>query len=156
MVVPVCLRREILTQYHDSIMGGGHHQGPERTYHCIKAKYHWDGMYADVHTHVKACDTCQRVKNTPHLKRAPLQPMPCADVFERWHMDFLGPLHETNKGNRYIYFSWWTVLVAGVSVSLYHHQKHRERQKSSTVRSSPGMGLHATWCLTGGHNSCPA
>ena len=28
--------------------------------------------------------------------------MPCAEVFERWHMDFLGPLHETNKGNRYV------------------------------------------------------
>ena len=47
VVVPVNLRRQILPEYHDSLVGGGH-QGFVRTYYAIKSKYYWSGMYADV------------------------------------------------------------------------------------------------------------
>ena len=47
VVVPINLRRQILSEYHDSLVGGGH-QGFDRT-------YYWSGMYADVDKYVKQC-----------------------------------------------------------------------------------------------------
>ena len=51
-VVPKCLWSQILSEYHDSLIGGGHH-GFDRTYYAIKMKYYWRGMYVDVNKYVK-------------------------------------------------------------------------------------------------------
>ena len=60
VVVPVNLRRQILSEYHDLLVGGGH-QGIDRTYYAIKSKYYWSGMYADVDKYVKHCKECQSI-----------------------------------------------------------------------------------------------
>ena len=43
VVIPVNLRDNILAEYHDSLVGGGH-QGFDRTYYATKSKYYWNGM----------------------------------------------------------------------------------------------------------------
>ena len=97
VVVPVNLRRQILSEYHESLVGGGH-QGFDRTYYAIKSKYYWSGMYADVDKYVKQCKECQHAKRNHHGQPAPLHPLPIAAVFQRWHMDFLGPLKKAEGG----------------------------------------------------------
>ena len=87
VVVPVKLRSQILSEYHDSIVGGGH-QGFDRTYYAIKSKYYWSGMYADVDKYVRQCRECQHAKLMYHGQPAPLHPLPVAAVSQRWHMDF--------------------------------------------------------------------
>ena len=101
VVVPKCVRRQILSEYHDSLIGGGH-QGFDRTYCAIKMKYYWSGMYADVNKYVKTCNECQHAKRHYHSHPAPLHPLPTAGVFDRWHMDFLGPLKTAKDGQQYI------------------------------------------------------
>ena len=116
VVVPKCLRSQILFEYHDSLIGGGH-QGFDRTYCAIKMKYYWSGMYADVNKYVKTCNECQHAKRHYHSHPAPLHPLPTAGVFDRWHMDFLGPLKTAKDGQQYILlvvdsFSRWCEAFA--------------------------------------------
>jgi hypothetical protein len=82
VVVPVNLRRQILSEYHDSLVGGGH-QGFDRTYYAIKSKYYWSGMYADVDKYVKQCKECQHAKRNYCGQPAPLHQLPVAAVFQR-------------------------------------------------------------------------
>ena len=101
IVIPLKLRPSILSEYHDSIMGG--HQGFTRTYECIKQKYYWPRMYSDVDDYLKSCTNCQQAKvHYQHSKTPPLTPMPVEPLFSRWHMDFLGPLRTAHDGSKYI------------------------------------------------------
>ena len=116
LVVPVTLRPQILSEYHDSLVGGGH-QGFDRTYHAIKSKYYWKGMHAQVDSYVRTCKQCQLSKRSHNSRPAPLHPMPVAAIFQRWHMDFLGPLKKAGGGEQYILlvvdsFSRWCEAFA--------------------------------------------
>ena len=116
VVIPVNLRDNILAEYHDSLVGGGH-QGFDRTYYAIKSKYYWNGMYADVDKYVRQCKECQYAKRNFHGQPAPLHPLAVAAVFQRWHMDFLGPLKKADGGEQYILllvdsFSRWCEAFA--------------------------------------------
>ena len=118
VVVPKCRRLALLGQYHDS-MGGGGHQGVKRTYEALRLKYFWPKMYSDVEKHVTTCDECQRAKNT-RTTPAPLIPLPVVGPFERWHIDYLGPLTKTKNGYAYILlmvdsFTKWVEAIPMVS-----------------------------------------
>ena len=97
LVIPKKSRIDILQHYHDSIMGGGH-QGFERTYHAIKTHYYWPKMYTQVLDYIRGCTVCQQSKRAYHTLPPPLHPLPIADTFERWHIDFLGPITESPEG----------------------------------------------------------
>ena len=103
LVVPHTLRDDVLLSYHDSLIGGGH-QGIERTFHHIREKYYWPGMYADVAYYVKSCVDCQQAKRPIHAKKPPLQPLPQPRrLFQRLHVDVLGPLSQCKtSGAKYI------------------------------------------------------
>ncbi|PIK54034.1 hypothetical protein BSL78_09063 [Apostichopus japonicus] len=101
LAVPASLREDILLSFHDSTVGGGH-QGFDRTYNTIRMKYYWPRMYVDVEKYVQSCEPCQKAKRAIHSHKAPLQPLPVVDVFQRWHMDILGPLTPSPEGFKYI------------------------------------------------------
>ena len=101
IVVPKQLKADILSEYHESIMGG--HQGFVRTYECIKQKYFWPRMYTDVDEFLSSCPRCQQGKeHHQHSKQPPLTPMPTEPLFNRWNMDFIGPLGTAQDGSKYI------------------------------------------------------
>ena len=119
LAIPVSLRTHVLAQYHDGLMGGAH-QGQDRTYHTIRSKYYWPGMYQDVGNYVRGCDSCQRAKRNFHFHPAPIQPMPIVDRFDRWHIDFLGPFRPAKDKSRYVLlvvdsFSRWCEAFPTVS-----------------------------------------
>jgi len=62
--------------------------------------------------YVASCALCQKTKTSPHRRRAPLKPLEVVEPFGRVHMDFVGPLPQTNDGFRHI-------LVIVDSTSLY-------------------------------------
>ena len=45
---------------------------------------------------------CQETKRNYAYNPTPLHPLPIVDVFERWHMDILGPLTPSTEGYKYI------------------------------------------------------
>ncbi|VDI13638.1 Hypothetical predicted protein [Mytilus galloprovincialis] len=100
LAVPLTLRDDILKSYHDSLLGG--HGGIERTYHTIRYKYYWPGMYSDIQQYVQTCIQCQRAKPDAHKRPTPLQPLPILDVFRRVHMDILGPFRKSPDGYSHV------------------------------------------------------
>jgi hypothetical protein len=60
-------------------------------------------MFADVESHTKRCDVCQRyAQNDLHLD-LPLNPSLPLVPFEKWGIDYIRPIHPTSsKGMQYI------------------------------------------------------
>ena len=99
LVVPKCLREDIILSYHD----GNAHLGFDKTYSAIRSKYYWPKMYSDIDAHVKTCNTCQKSKRNYGSDKAPLTPMPIpSQPFSRLHMDIMGPLTTSSEGHKYI------------------------------------------------------
>ena len=101
LAVPKLMRDEILRSFHDSIAGGGH-QGFERTYAALRLKYFWPTMWEDTRRYVQSCEACQQSKRDVNAKPPPLNPMPVADLFQRWHIDILGGLPTTKDKYKYV------------------------------------------------------
>ena len=101
LAVPKIMRDEILRSFHDSVAGGGH-QGFERTYAALRLKYFWLTMWEDTRRYVQSCEACQQSKRDVHAKPPPLNPMPVADLFQRWHIDILGGLPTTKDKYKYV------------------------------------------------------
>ena len=101
LALPRVMRDDILRSYHDSLAGGGH-QGHERTFAAIRLKYYWPKMYDEIGKYVQSCLLCQQVKRPVHAKPPPLQPLPVADLFSRWHIDILSGLPTTKDKYKHI------------------------------------------------------
>ncbi|KAJ8010306.1 hypothetical protein DPEC_G00073670 [Dallia pectoralis] len=54
MLLPQGLQGEVLQRMHD----GHGHQGVERTFKLIRARYYWPGMYQEVERYCKQCGRC--------------------------------------------------------------------------------------------------
>ena len=93
------------------------HLGIAKTLSRLQQQYVWPGMRQDVEKHINTCLTCARRK-AYGSRKAPLHPIPPADmVWERIAMDIVGPLQETQNGNKYIlvisdYASRFVITIA--------------------------------------------
>ena len=110
IIIPKSLRETVLEQCHDSIIGG--HFGIRKTLEKVRQKYYWAGLYKYIEQYVKSCDTCNRRKLPPRTKRAPMKLTGAGYPMERIATDILGPLPESENGNRYLlvisdYFTKW-------------------------------------------------
>ena len=102
VLVPTCLRDEVMKTAHDSIVAG--HMGIRRTLDRITTSFYWPGIYADVKRYCSSCDTCQRTVKRGSVPKAPLGKMPLVDVpFKRVAVDLVGPISPPSEdGHRYI------------------------------------------------------
>ena len=110
IVLPRSLRSIVLEELHNSITAG--HLGVNKMLHKVQRRYYWVGLAADVRLWVKRCTTCGRLNNPPKKNKAPLQRYRVGAPLERVAMDILGPLPETDNGNKYVlvvgdYFTKW-------------------------------------------------
>ena len=103
IVVPKALETEILKGTHDSPFTG--HLGVTRTLDRIRKRFFWPNMRKSVENYIRQCDTCVKRK-TPALTAsngtAPLQSLQVSEPFTFWALDYMGPLPETNRGNKHI------------------------------------------------------
>jgi Integrase zinc binding domain/Integrase core domain len=98
----------IMYMMHDNELAG--HFGIETTYEKTKERYWWKNMRKDIESYVKSCWKCQ-MRGKP-IGRNELHPIEINEPFEMIGIDIVGPLSETEKGNRYIvvaidYFTKW-------------------------------------------------
>ena len=110
LVVPPVLRNELLKLVHDHKTSG--HLGEAKTYARLKQFCYWPGCKADVKRWCKRCHQCALIKPGGEHKRAPLLQQLSGMPMERIAADIVGPLPETERGNRYLlvlqdYFSKW-------------------------------------------------
>ena len=100
-VIPETLRPHILKLFHDIPMAG--HTGTQKMLSAMIPKVFWKGMTTDVQKYTSTCNLCLKAKK---MNATPKQPMTkhqdCSYPFEFIHIDALGPLPETDNGNKHI------------------------------------------------------
>jgi len=63
----------------------------------------WPILHQDSKAYFKACDVCQRTGRTSQRDEIPLNPQMMLQPFEKWEIDFVGPIHpQGKKESRYI------------------------------------------------------
>lgn len=101
VLVPKSLRPKILAISHD-IPGGGH-LGVKKTLDRILASFFWPGINQDVRQYCDSCVECKKVTPVGRIAKAPLQDTPITTIpFFRCATDLIGPLPESDVGNKYI------------------------------------------------------
>ena len=110
VIVPKLHREELVSELHGGQTGG--HLGQKKTLAKVRQRFYWAGMSADVRSFVRQCDTCASKKSPAKARKAPLQQYAVGAPMQRVALDILGPLPETERGNKYIlvigdYFSKW-------------------------------------------------
>jgi len=97
--VPESLKNEIIKEYHDYS-----HPGIEICQDKISKKYFWPGMRKNISEFIQSCHYCQSSKPNNHPNRASLGKFRTPEgPYETLSIDLIGPLKETNMGNRYIF-----------------------------------------------------
>lgn len=113
--VGVAARPNVLSACHDSPFAG--HLGIHRTYARVRADYFWPNMRRDVEQFLRSCRECNARKDGPHGNAGLLKSIPVGGPGQLVAMDFLGPLPESNRGNKYIlvfadHFTKWPEAYA--------------------------------------------
>ena len=131
IVVPKKFRSRILKEYHESLAAGCH-QGSDRLFQAIRQKYYWKRQYTDIQEYQKTCVKCQKASHY-HPPKQPLHPLEVPRLFERLHIDYIGPLRTSICGKKWILlvmdaFSGWCEAFALPSAdaittaqALYEH-----------------------------------
>ncbi|KAK3729020.1 hypothetical protein QZH41_002882 [Actinostola sp. cb2023] len=114
VVLPEKLITPALQQCHDGLAGA--HMGRFKTLRKMKARFWRPGLTKRVHEYCDNCLTCCKCKPRKR-SRAPLHPIPSGYPMQRIHMDIVGPLPRTKKGNKYVLTMQCSFTQMGRSVS---------------------------------------
>jgi O-acetyl-ADP-ribose deacetylase (regulator of RNase III)/transposase InsO family protein len=112
LCVPKQYRKYIGTELHDKAALIGF----DRVYAMARMRYFWPRLYSDLKHHVITCLTCQKCKREVQPMQVPVGTLPTPLPLTRFHMDFFGPLRESN-GKWFILFiidaaTMWPELIA--------------------------------------------
>ena len=112
--VPSSLVDEILRSHHDCFG----HFSVRKTIKLIEGKYFWPTLNKDVYAHCQECKDCQLEKVGKVQTNPPLQPLSIVGPFQRVVVDTVGPLSETDAGNKHIvvFTDWFTKFVIVIPV----------------------------------------
>jgi len=91
----------VLKACHDGPCGG-HFVDKRTTHKVLGTGYYWPSIFKDAKKYVKACDSCQRMGQPNHRDEMPLNPQAVLEPFERWALDFRGPINPPSNQRVYI------------------------------------------------------
>src|ERR1044071_1907148 len=113
----------LLCLFHDDPVAG--HLGSNKMYKKLTRNYYWPKMFREIQRYVQTCDKCQRFQGKPSTTTGVIEP---TGPWERVGVDFVGPLPETKRGNRYIivamdYLTRWPEVRATTSATAVEASK---------------------------------
>jgi hypothetical protein len=81
---------------------GGHFAGESTARKALLAGYWWPTLFKDAHSYTRKCDPCQRVGKPTPTTAMPLIPLLALASFEKWGINFVGPIaHATKHGRKH-------------------------------------------------------
>ena len=115
LVVPKSLRSMVFDNLHKHRTAG--HFGENKTIDRVGERYWWVSWRAFVRSSCKKCDSCAAKKPPRRTPRAPMKTYNVGAPLERVGIDVMGPLPESERGNKYIlvvgdYFTKWMEAYA--------------------------------------------
>lgn len=93
-------RIKLLDEAHNSLLGG--HQGVFRTFKSLRSLVRWPYMLRDITKYIKNCKKCQKNKHGKNTKVPMAITSTSSMPFQRVFMDVVGPVPESENGNKYI------------------------------------------------------
>lgn len=100
LFVPLKYRKLLMALAHDDPFHGGH-LGIKKTNSKL-TRFFWPSMNSQIESYVRTCDICQHNKTPKSLRPGLMQIVPVSRIFEKFHIDIVGPLTVTYDGNKYI------------------------------------------------------
>jgi hypothetical protein len=108
----------ILKGCHDDCCGG-HFAGYVTVQKALQSGYWWPTLFKNAALYAKKCDPCQRVGKPIPSSAMPLHPILAQVPFEKWGIDFVGPIKPLSRNGckRYIlvaieYVTKWAEAIA--------------------------------------------
>ena len=96
--VPFSSRLDLVHEYHQ----GFGHASTRNLGDLFKYRYWWPTMKRDIGFWISTCPSCQLNINKSTKHHGEMHPLSVPKAFERWHIDFIGELPITQKGNKWI------------------------------------------------------
>jgi hypothetical protein len=105
LIIHRCVREDeffdILKACHDEPCGGNF-VDKITAYKILHLRYYWPTLFRDAKKYVRSCDSFQRMGRPTTTDEMPLQPQVLVEPFEKWALDFIGPMNPLSKGKIYI------------------------------------------------------
>jgi hypothetical protein len=92
---------EILKACHDEPCGGNF-VATRTAKNILSTSYYWPTLHKDAKAYVRHCDACQRMGQPTKSEEIPLQPHISLEPFEKWGIDFVGPINPPSNQFKYI------------------------------------------------------
>jgi hypothetical protein len=81
---------------------GGHFSDKRTTYKILQFGYYWPTIFKDEKKYVASYDDCQRMGKPTAVDEMPLQDQVVIEPFEKWALDFVGPINPMSRRKKYI------------------------------------------------------
>ena len=81
---------------------GGHFAAKRTAFKTLTTGYYWPRLHKDAVNYTWKCDKCQRMGQPTRIYEMPLNPQMTLTPFDKWGMDFIGPIDPPLNGKFFI------------------------------------------------------